>query len=72
LRRESDGLEARDAALAESIVFGCLRRQSQLDFLTDHFSGRHNLNSTKKYGLRSAMRSTRSGTWTESGARGGR
>lgn len=40
LRRECDGLEARDAALAESIVFGCLRRQSQLDFLTDHFSGR--------------------------------
>jgi 16S rRNA (cytosine967-C5)-methyltransferase len=33
-------LEARDAGLAESIVFGCLRRQSQLDFLTDHFSGR--------------------------------
>jgi 16S rRNA (cytosine967-C5)-methyltransferase len=40
LRRECDGLAPRDAALAESIVFGCLRRQSQLDFLTDHFSGR--------------------------------
>jgi 16S rRNA (cytosine967-C5)-methyltransferase len=40
LRRECGGLEARDAALAESIVFGCLRRQSQLDYLTDHFSGR--------------------------------
>jgi 16S rRNA (cytosine967-C5)-methyltransferase len=43
LRRECAGLEARDAALAESIVFGCLRRQSQLDFLTDHFSGRTQL-----------------------------
>ena len=40
LRRECEGLEARDAALAEAIVFGCLRRQSQLDFLTGHFSGR--------------------------------
>jgi 16S rRNA (cytosine967-C5)-methyltransferase len=38
LRREE--LEARDAALAESIVFGCLRYQLQLDFLIVHFSGR--------------------------------
>ena len=40
MRRECDSLEVRDAALAESIVFGCLRRQSQLDFLIGHFSGR--------------------------------
>ncbi len=38
LRREP--LEPRDAALAESIVFGCLRLQAQLDFLIAHFSGR--------------------------------
>jgi len=40
LRRETRQLDPRDAALAESIVFGCLRYQSQLDFLIDHFSGR--------------------------------
>ncbi len=39
LRRETN-LEARDAALAESIVLGSLRYQSQLDFLIGHFSGR--------------------------------
>lgn len=38
LRRET--LDPRDAALAESIVMGCLRYQRQLDFLIDHFSGR--------------------------------
>jgi len=40
LRRECAGLDAREAGLAESIVFGCLRRQSQLDFLIGHYSGR--------------------------------
>ncbi|MSO21349.1 MAG: hypothetical protein EXQ56_13005 [Acidobacteria bacterium] len=40
LRLASAGLDARDAALAESIVFGCLRRQSQLDFLLGLYSGR--------------------------------
>lgn len=40
LRRDTAGLPSRDAALAESIVFGCLRRQSQLDFLIGHYSGR--------------------------------
>jgi 16S rRNA (cytosine967-C5)-methyltransferase len=43
LRRDTDSLEARDAGLAESIVLGCLRRQSQLDFLIAHFSGRSQL-----------------------------
>jgi len=33
-------LPARDAALAEEVVLGSLRRQSQLDFLIAHFSGR--------------------------------
>jgi len=42
LRRESPGDEQdpRDLALAESIVLGCLRYQSQLDHLIGHFSGR--------------------------------
>jgi 16S rRNA (cytosine967-C5)-methyltransferase len=43
LRHESAALDTRDAALAESIVFGCLRFQSQLDFLIGHFSGRPTL-----------------------------
>ena len=40
LRHETAGLESRDAALAETLVFGCLRYQSQLDFLIAYFSGR--------------------------------
>lgn len=40
LRRHATGLDARDAALAETIVLGCLRYQAQLDFLIGHFSGR--------------------------------
>jgi 16S rRNA (cytosine967-C5)-methyltransferase len=42
LRQESVRLDSRDAALAESIVLGCLRYQSQLDYLIAHFSGRPN------------------------------
>jgi 16S rRNA (cytosine967-C5)-methyltransferase len=38
LRKES--ADPRDLALAESIVLGCLRYQSQLDYLIDFFSGR--------------------------------
>ena len=41
LRRESG--DARDLALAESIVLGCLRYQSQLDYLIEFFSGRKQL-----------------------------
>ncbi len=41
LRREQG--DARDLALAESITLGCLRYQSQLDFLIEHFSGRKQL-----------------------------
>lgn len=33
-------LDLRDMALAETIVFGCLRFQAQLDYLIAHFSGR--------------------------------
>ncbi len=33
-------LEARDAALASELVMGVLRRQNQLDYLLEHFSGR--------------------------------
>jgi 16S rRNA (cytosine967-C5)-methyltransferase len=33
-------LDARDAALASEIVFGVLRRQAQLDFLIERYSGR--------------------------------
>ena len=40
LRRETSALDSRDAALAETLVLGCLRYQSQLDFLIDHFAGR--------------------------------
>ncbi|MEQ1948900.1 MAG: transcription antitermination factor NusB [Bryobacteraceae bacterium] len=40
LRQLCAPLDARDAALAESIVFGCLRFQAQLDFLIGHYSGK--------------------------------
>lgn len=33
-------LDPRDAALASEIVFGVLRFQAQLDYLTEHYSGR--------------------------------
>jgi 16S rRNA (cytosine967-C5)-methyltransferase len=38
LRRETG--DPRDLALAESITLGCLRHQSQLDYLIEFFSGR--------------------------------
>lgn len=41
LRREQG--DPRDLALAESITLGCLRHQSQLDYLIEHFSGRKQL-----------------------------
>lgn len=40
LRRTAASLDPRDAALAETLVFGCLRFQSQLDFLIGYYSGR--------------------------------
>ena len=43
LRHETATLDSRDAALAETLVFGCLRHQSQIDFLIAHFAGRPQL-----------------------------
>lgn len=43
LRHETAALDSRDAALAETLVFGCIRFQSQLDFLIGHFAGRPQL-----------------------------
>lgn len=40
LREKTRELEARDAGLASEIVFGCLRRQAQLDYLIFSYSGR--------------------------------
>ena len=40
LRLESENLSTRDAGLAETIVMGSLRYQAQLDYLTEHYSGR--------------------------------
>lgn len=40
LRHESSAMDSRDAGLAETLVFGCLRYQGQLDYLIDHFAGR--------------------------------
>jgi len=49
-------LDPRDAGLAESIVFGCLRYQSQLDFLIAHFSGRtQKLDEEVRIALRMAI-----------------
>lgn len=40
LRQRSQNLSVRDAGLAAQIVFGCLRYESQLDYLIFHYSGR--------------------------------
>ncbi len=40
LQASSVKLEARDAGLANEIVFGVLRFRAQLDFLIEHYSGR--------------------------------
>ena len=39
LRTETAALESRDAALAETVVFGVLRFQAQLDYLIERYSG---------------------------------
>jgi 16S rRNA (cytosine967-C5)-methyltransferase len=41
LRERTRDLSARDAGLAAQVVFGCLRYQSQLDYLVFHYSGRN-------------------------------
>jgi 16S rRNA (cytosine967-C5)-methyltransferase len=40
LHTRAAALEPRDASLAHELVLGTLRRRLQLDFLTEHFSGR--------------------------------
>ena len=53
LRQECVGLSERDAALAENIVFGCLRRQAQLDHLIGYYAQRHiKLDSEVRIALR--------------------
>ncbi|MCL4854924.1 MAG: hypothetical protein KJZ78_26490, partial [Bryobacteraceae bacterium] len=39
----SVGLESRNAGLAAEIVFGTLRFQAQLDYLTEYYAGRSGL-----------------------------
>jgi 16S rRNA (cytosine967-C5)-methyltransferase len=43
LRADTAAVSPRDAALAETIVFGCLRRQREIDFLVGYFSGKPTL-----------------------------
>jgi 16S rRNA (cytosine967-C5)-methyltransferase len=52
LREGAVGMDSRDAGLAETIVLGCLRVQSQLDFLIAHFSGRVKLDEEVRIALR--------------------
>jgi 16S rRNA (cytosine967-C5)-methyltransferase len=52
LLAHSSGLESRDAGLASEIVFGCLRRQVQLDFLIDSQSGGRKLDRAVRIALR--------------------
>ena len=57
LRFLSKGASGRDAGLAAQIVFGCLRYQSQLDYLIETYSGRkiENLDSDILLALRAAI-----------------
>jgi 16S rRNA (cytosine967-C5)-methyltransferase len=57
LRFLSKGATARDAGLAGQIVFGCLRYQSQLDYLIETYSGRKtkDLDSDILLALRAAI-----------------
>lgn len=53
LRAAAAALDSRDAGLAETIVFGVLRYQAQLDYLIEHFSGsRRKLDSEVRIALR--------------------
>lgn len=57
LRERSRDLQPRDAALASQIVFGCLRRQAQLDYLIWFYSGRkaESLDLALRISLRAAI-----------------
>jgi 16S rRNA (cytosine967-C5)-methyltransferase len=52
LLAQSADLDSRDAGLAFEIVFGCLRRQAQLDFLIDSQSGGRKLDRSVRMALR--------------------
>jgi 16S rRNA (cytosine967-C5)-methyltransferase len=52
LLAHSEGLDTRDAGLASEIVFGCLRRQAQLDYLIDLQSGGRKLDREVRMALR--------------------
>ena len=53
LLSRSASLDTRDAGLASQIVFGALRRQSQLDYLIEYYSGRRlTLDSEVRIALR--------------------
>jgi 16S rRNA (cytosine967-C5)-methyltransferase len=52
LREQCEELDSRDAALAGAIVFGCLRYQSQLDFLIAHFSEKNRFDLEVRIALR--------------------
>ncbi len=52
LLREAVSLDSRDAGLASEIVFGCLRRQAQLDSLIDAHTGRRKLDVEVRIALR--------------------
>ncbi len=57
LRQKSQNLSVRDAGLAAQIVFGCLRYQSQLDYLIFHYSGRaaEGMDEVVRLALRAAI-----------------
>ncbi len=57
LRAFGHSLDARDAALASQIVFGCLRFEYQLDYLVSFYSGRQpaSLDAVVRIALRAAI-----------------
>jgi 16S rRNA (cytosine967-C5)-methyltransferase len=56
LRTETASFDARDAGLAETIVFGTLRLQAQLDYLIEYYSGsRRRLDAEVRIALRMAI-----------------
>ncbi len=52
LYARATSLEPRDAALATEITQGCLRRQSQLDWLIQHYAGRDKFDPEVRIALR--------------------
>ncbi|MBC8165548.1 MAG: hypothetical protein H7Y20_06725, partial [Bryobacteraceae bacterium] len=52
LLRDTASLDSRDAGLASEIVFGCLRRQAQLDWLIDSQTAGRKLDREIRIALR--------------------